>query len=126
MCIAAIIHEALPQNYLNEMERDNPHGGGVAWFQGASIRFRRGVTAKQVGAMQADGSLTYPYLLHFRWATHGPRIPQLTHPFPLGKRAFKGELHGAAPKVLIHNGVWNGYHQFLDLLPKHINEKDTS
>jgi hypothetical protein len=53
--------------------------------------------------------MTYPYLLHFRWATHGDRVAELTHPFPLGPRALLGETSGAADRVLIHNGTWSFY-----------------
>lgn len=121
MCIAAIIYSPLKQEYLNEMEKDNPHGGGVAWL-GKSRRgnpllnFYRGITAKQVGLMQQNATITYPYLLHFRWATHGVRGPEMAHPFPVGRRALNGQLYGNADKVLIHNGVWSGYDKYTDLI----------
>lgn len=109
MCVAAVIFSPISMQYLQCMEEDNPHGAGVAWLQGDSIRFMRGLSAQDIYQMQEDKVMTYPYLMHYRWATHGDKIPQLTHPFPIGPRALLGELHGNAPAVLIHNGTWNSY-----------------
>jgi hypothetical protein len=109
VCVAAIINKPLSREHLQCMDDDNPHGGGVAWLQNGRIAFRRGLTASQIYAMQECGVLTFPYLLHFRWATHGSRTMKLTHPFPTGARAFDGELRGEADEVLIHNGVWHDY-----------------
>lgn len=109
LCIAAVIFEPIPFSYLQSMDEDNPHGGGVAWEQDNKIYFVKGLNAKQIHDMQESGMMTYPYLLHFRWATHGDHVAALTHPFPLGPRALMGELTGTADKVLIHNGTWNYY-----------------
>lgn len=118
MCIAAIINKAISWDFLREMENDNPHGAGVAYFDAdkATIVFKRGLTAAEIMGMQEWGELTYPYLLHFRWATHGPRVPELTHPFPLGPRALHGELAGETDAVFIHNGVWSDYESYLPLI----------
>ena len=109
MCVAAIINKPLSREHLECMDIDNPHGGGVAWLQDGKLQFARGLNSEQIYYMQQAGTLTFPYLLHFRWATHGSRRPELTHPFPTGPRAFYGELRGVADEVLIHNGVWHDY-----------------
>lgn len=115
MCIAAIIFKPVSLHYLLDMEDSNPDGGGVAWQHESekTICFKRGLTATDIFAMQEEGKLTYPYLLHFRWATHGAKTPELTHPFPVGIRALLGELEGTADQVLIHNGTWNTYSMWL-------------
>ncbi len=120
MCIAAIIKEPISREYLHEMNKDNPHGGGVAWLENGFIRFERGLDDAAIWDLQQNGALTYPYFLHFRWATHGGVVPQLTHPFPVGPRALFGELSGYATSVFMHNGVWNGYaaHLHKVLAPK--------
>lgn len=107
MCVAAIINQPVSLAYLKEMEDSNPHGGGVAWpdYAAGVMRFRKGLDHRQIHAMQETGELAYPYLLHFRWATEGDKVPQMTHPFPVGVRALFGELEGAADRVLIHNGT---------------------
>lgn len=109
MCVAAVIFNPVPMADLKDMEDSNPHGAGVAWEQDGEIRFIKGLDAADIFQLQEDKVLKYPYLLHFRWATHGGKIPQLTHPFPLGPRALMGELHGGCQSLLIHNGTWNSY-----------------
>lgn len=108
MCVAAVIHKPVSLKYLNLMQKENPDGAGVAWVEpGATdISFRRGLTADEIFDMQRR-VLKTPYMLHFRWATQGASVPEMTHPFPLGPRALMGELSGTAPTVLIHNGTWH-------------------
>ena len=109
MCVAAIVFKPVQLEYLECMENDNPHGAGVAWLQGEEIRFMRGLTAKDIFQLQSDEVMSYPYLMHFRWATHGAKIAELTHPFPIGPRALLGERSGGCKALLIHNGTWGGY-----------------
>jgi predicted glutamine amidotransferase len=116
MCIAAIISVPLSADDLKLMDESNPHGGGVAWVDCGELRFRRGLGPGEIHAMQESGELTLPYLLHFRWATQGDRVPELTHPFPIGLRAMFGELEGTAESVLIHNGTWSMQDRWLRAL----------
>lgn len=129
MCVAAVIFKPVSLQYLQHMENDNPHGAGVAWQSGDQIQFHKGLKAAEIHAMQETGTMTYPYLLHFRWATHGGRVPELTHPFPTGVRALMGEIAGSAPEVVIHNGTWSGYDDAaLEHVPAELREliTDTS
>lgn len=107
MCVAAVIYKPVSLDYLKEMHDSNPHGAGVAWpdYAAGVMRFKKGLTYEEIHALQEAGELTYPYLLHFRWATEGDKVPQMTHPFPVGVRALFGELEGTADQVLIHNGT---------------------
>lgn len=116
MCVAAIISKPVTMTQLQQMEDDNPHGAGVAWADDGQLFFSKGLGAKEIFELQEAGWLTFPYLLHFRWATHGARTMAMTHPFPLGPRALLGELDGHADKLMIHNGVWHGYKDFLELV----------
>jgi hypothetical protein len=114
MCIAAIIFAPVSLEYLQEMDNDNPHGGGVAFAKpGKGVRFIKGLNAKQIFRLQEDKVVTYPYMLHFRWATMGDKVAALCHPFPIGPRALLGETKGYADKVLIHNGTWAGYNRLI-------------
>lgn len=113
MCVAVVIEsEAGPTlTELRLMESDNPHGAGMAWADGNVVRYRKGMTAGQCFALLKK--IPRPALLHFRWATHGPKVARLTHPFPLGYRAITStKLKGKAPAVLIHNGVWRDYEKY--------------
>lgn len=109
MCVAAIVFNPVCLEYLEAMENDNPHGAGIAWLQNGAIQFMKGLKAKDIYQLQTDEVMSYPYLMHYRWATHGDKVPELTHPFPIGPRALLGELSGSAQAVLIHNGTWNSY-----------------
>jgi hypothetical protein len=115
MCIAAVIFKPVSLKYLVEMDTDNPHGGGVACVKEGRIWFLKGLDAKAIFALQEAEVLTYPYLLHFRWATQGSRIAENCHPFPIGPRALMGETVGFAERVLIHNGTWHTYNRHIPL-----------
>lgn len=121
MCIAAVIYEDLPMADLQRMEDHNPHGGGIAYLgkSGRGVRYRKGLSAAEIHAIQAK--IPRPYLLHFRWATHGDRSPRLAHPFPIGVNAFSDALKGSAPAVLVHNGVWHAYERYA---PRNFTKED--
>lgn len=123
MCVAAIISQPVSMEYLQAMDDENPHGAGVAWVANDLLHFRRGLKAKDIHDMQQSGQLTYPYMAHFRWATHGPKVAGLTHPFPTGYRAFLGELYGTASQVLMHNGVWNDFTDWVDICAETVHSR---
>lgn len=109
MCVAVVITDDSPtKRELLCMEAHNPHGAGLAYYTPAGIRYIKGLDAVEIHSFL--DYLPRPILMHFRWATHGPKTPLLAHPFPLGEAALLGrELEGYAEKVLIHNGVWHQY-----------------
>lgn len=114
MCVAVLVEtEAGPTaDELKAMDSENPHGAGVAFSRGNQVRYHKGVTWKWIAKNQA--SWPRPYLLHFRWATHGGRARHLAHPFPISISAVLSKrLSGDADAVLIHNGVWSDYKRFL-------------
>lgn len=51
-----------------------------------------------------DQNLTFPLVIHFRTASIGGVLPELTHPFPTSGNAPLW-LSGYAPEVLFHNGT---------------------
>lgn len=113
MCVAIVVEhkDGIPARYLHMMEVENPHGAGVAWADGDVLRFKKGLTWRDVRELQDE--LPRPFLLHFRWATHGPSVRRLAHPFVLGPRAFSRSLTGSCKALLIHNGIWNRYDKHL-------------
>lgn len=112
MCVAIIVEGSISTDTLLSCEDNNPHGAGLAWGDGDRVRYRKGLTAMEV--VKIAQALPRPFLLHFRWATHGGRAAHLTHPFPLGHRALiSRSLEGVADAVLIHNGVWGDYERFI-------------
>lgn len=72
----------------------NPHGFGIAWYDGTKVRITKGV--KDLSSIQAliKGLQNYLSLIHFRWATVGEKVKENCHPFYVG-------VNGAA---MVHNG----------------------
>lgn len=116
MCIAAIIFKKLSREYLRHMDTDNPHGGGIACMKNGRLFFLKGLTGEAVYELQEAGALSYPYLLHFRWATQGDKIPEWCHPFPVGPRALMGETAGFTDELIIHNGTWHNEAEWIPLV----------
>lgn len=126
MCVAVVVEADTPKPFeLWQMDSHNPHGAGVAWCEGDIIRYRKGLTWKQV--QDLGDSLPKPWLLHFRWATHGGKIARLTHPFPLGHKALSNfKLTGSAEAVLIHNGTWSNYRKYVPGKFRKVDLSDTA
>lgn len=91
----------------NEMNKD---GFGFAWTEGNVVKWDKGHEAKDLSKALMDRylALPFPKAIHFRLATHGGVIPELTHPFPI-KRGVPHDLTGSAKAVLFHNGIWHDY-----------------
>lgn len=110
MCVAVVVTGKSPTlEDLKKMEDDNPHGGGIAYIADGGVAYLKNLSATQISSYIEH--LPRPLLIHFRWATHGGIKPYLTHPFPIGKLSKK--LSGVADSVLIHNGTWSGYKNWL-------------
>lgn len=115
MCVAAVIFKPVSLEYLRLMHEDNPHGAGIACVKQGRLFFMKGLDADAIFGLQQVGAISFPYLLHFRWATLGDKIPELCHPFPIGPRALLGETVGFADSVLIHNGTWNRFEHHIPI-----------
>ena len=129
MCVAVIVQtkKRIPREQLKAMSDANPHGGGIAWYIDPTadkgiVLYRKGMSWEEIDYIQ--DRLPRPFFLHFRIATKGEKIPELTHPFPLGMQAFTEDLAGKADMgVLMHNGTWPDYHKFI---PEGINSNTVS
>src|SRR5579864_305402 len=114
MCVAVLVESKDPTpDEIRSMARQNPDGGGIAWVDGNLVHYRRGLNADKAIALVAK--LPRPYFMHFRIATRGKPIPQLTHPFPVGFAAISGadDLKGMAAAVLMHNGTWQDFRKYV-------------
>lgn len=113
MCIIFSCYEGVPDKHdLRAAAEGNPHGAGIAWVQDGRVQWRKGIqgkpdyVAKEIGKLIEGKPL--PLLIHFRVATVGGPIPELTHPFPIvGKVPLA--LQGSANQVLMHNGHWTDW-----------------
>lgn len=116
MCIAIVItgSHRPTRSELERMHRHNSDGAGVGWADGGKTHWLKGLTAKDVDEWLDQ--LPRPVLVHFRYATVGGAIPELTHPFPVSRlmpSAVSGSLK--AP-IMIHNGHWGGWERYRDKL----------
>lgn len=123
MCVAVIVKSKshIPSDHLEAMAEHNPDGGGIAWLDGDQVQYRKGLTWQQIDAYQ--DLIPRPFFMHFRIATRGGKIPELTHPFPVGAQAFSEDLVGMAPAVIIHNGTWSDFEKYV---PEGIDKKSVS
>lgn len=113
MCVAVIVESQnrIPSAHLEAMHKANDDGAGLAWISGDQIQYRKGLTWQEIDELQ--DKIPRPFLMHFRIATRGAPIPELTHPFPIGMQAFSDDLVGLAPAVLIHNGTWSDFRRYV-------------
>lgn len=133
MCVAAIQpHGAKPPSKadLLSMERQNPHGAGVAWPQYNSdgvvvIAYRKGLDHKEVHKILTEmyEQKVGPVLFHFRWSTVGGVNPLLCHPFPVEEHPHLAK-EGEASEVLIHNGHWSDYEGIMKSNPGLFDPKE--
>lgn len=83
---------AIPSDeVMYRSKKDNPHGWGLMSFKEGQFTVLKGMNNYNLDLKTVEGS---PYVLHLRWATHGPKVTANCHPFEITPR-----LHMA------HNGV---------------------
>jgi hypothetical protein len=111
MCVIAIVHDKRPsQQMIEDMWKQNSHGGGMAWREGegenAMVRWSKGLKLQDMINMCRE--LPTPYVAHFRIASVGGVRPDLTHPFAIDEIDLSTDLEGETQgAVLFHNGHWN-------------------
>lgn len=109
MCLLIYTHnpKTIPESHYRNAFQRNGDGAGFCYSKDGEIHVRKGFfTIKSFleAIPEADGC---PSIVHFRWATTGPKITENCHPFDAGNGWYMG-----------HNGVIDGF----DELP---NESDT-
>lgn len=102
MCQIILCDKNKPSRaYLEDSWQVNKNGAGIAWFKGPSLRFIKGIM-KFKEFINIFYKVPHPCVVHFRQATSGTVMPQLTHPFVVGLKT--DALDGQAKAVLFHNG----------------------
>lgn len=126
MCIIYAVYKNIPND--EELERgawQNDDGAGIAWLDRKknTVRWVKGLSSKVDDIHKAikDEGIVPPYGIHFRTASIGGTIGELTHPFPICKAVPTWEA-GSAPLVLMHNGHINNWKEWL--LPMVLSHKD--
>ena len=97
----------IPYSYLKNSAISNPHGSGIAIADGERLIIQKSATW---GAEEIQTALDkfkgHPAIVHFRYATHGGKNYQNTHPFWL-------------------NDKWCAAHNGVITIPTHKDESDT-
>lgn len=110
MCVILISNpeaKRLDENHVLDAYMCNQDGIGAAWLEDGKVCWRKGISITD--AVTLANTLPQPYMFHFRLATIGQTIPELTHPFPMFgdiDEDLEGHtIHG----VLMHNGHWGSW-----------------
>lgn len=107
MCNIMICKNRMPTD--SELEgswRSNYHGAGIGWYKDNKVYYIKGIMSlEELKNKLNELNLTTPFVIHFRLASSGERVPELTHPFivsPDNKNPLK--YCGDYP-ILFHNGT---------------------
>lgn len=114
MCliIASSSGKRVSKKILEEAARSNRDGGGLAWLSDNKIHFRKGIDFEEVDKILDAEAKDCPWVCHFRIATIGAAIPELTHPFSIDEIAST-ESAGEAKSVLFQNGTFHTWKEYL-------------
>lgn len=114
MCliIASPSGKGISEEILKDAARQNAHGAGIAWLDKGKIQFRKALTVEQVKELLEKEAVGKPWVVHFRIATVGGSIPELTHPFTIDEEASVAPS-GEADAVLFQNGTFGNWKDYL-------------
>ena len=84
----------------------NSDGAGVAWAEGGTLKWMKGLHHADVENLITDGVLKPPCIIHYRITSAGETCDALTHPFPVTPQV-QLDLSGESTSfpVLFHNGT---------------------
>jgi len=92
----------LTEAYFKTAWKNNPHGGGLVYREGDRMVVRKTVRGWKkfytIYAQARAANTETHFLVHFRWATHGKKNIENTHPFKVDDGVYFG-----------HNGVLSRY-----------------
>lgn len=120
MCVAITLAPGgkLSQNEVEQMNRSNADGVGIAWASKGVVQWWKTTKVDPAYVAQTISAFAeHPRLVHFRYSTAGGTRPELCHPFEVGPKANCSPV-GIAAKVMIHNGHWGRWSEVKDLLEK--------
>jgi len=119
MCIIAVCNDRkLTDAELLNCWENNSDGAGMAWFDKKEHVIKKGFMNYDLFKAEYASIDILPHIVHFRIATAGGVIPELTHPFICTKKSpLSLEWRGKEP-VLFHNGIvfnWLSLAEMLDI-----------
>jgi hypothetical protein len=95
---------------LQACQAKNPHGAGIAWREGGSVRWLKSNDLAVIHQLSQEkqGEL----VIHFRWASVGGVCNELRHPFPVTLDA-RLNRKGKTQAALFQNGTWHAWRRAL-------------
>lgn len=117
MCVIAICNDRkLTDDELHSCWQSNDDGAGMAWFDGKKHVIEKGYMKYDEFKNRYEDINIFPHVVHFRIATAGGKIPELTHPFICSRKSPTSiEWIGKEP-VLFHNGIVHNWYAMADML----------
>ena len=116
MCIICLkpVKRAIPApEMITACFMNNPDGAGIMYPETGEIRIIKGLmTIQSVNeALKAiPDPKSIPIVIHFRFATHGAKSAENTHPFPLsGDFNELRVLDHSVKSAIVHNGIMHQY-----------------
>lgn len=112
MCliIASPLGKPISEEILRDAARHNSNGCGLAWLdlENKKIQYRKALNVDELIKLLNEDALGKIWVAHFRIATVGGPIPELTHPFTIDEHASIAPS-GEADAVLFQNGTFHSW-----------------
>lgn len=120
MClIIASQNGVLPSaDIIKRAAQDNPHGWGLMYATKRGIQVHKGMRNSALKPI-LERAKGLPYVLHFRWATHGPKTVDNCHPFKVNRdlwMAHNGIIQIDTTSVPLRSDSWHFARTLGDLL----------
>jgi hypothetical protein len=96
--IACCRDRAMKPEYVKNASSHNPDGVGISYIHKGKVRIWKTMNHKKFSRLYAKFfQNVLPHVVHFRYATHGPKSAQNAHPY----------LFHSDTKAFCHNGVFS-------------------
>src|SRR5271157_5457445 len=95
----------------------NPDGFGLVYADNGQLTVHKGLELSQLQSVLPD-ALDHPYMLHFRWATHGTVNTDNCHPFRVIRKQLYMAHNGILPIKIVNPQMSDTWH-----LAKHIQSE---
>ena len=119
MCyIAVCLTRKLTDSEIGLYWSLNPDGAGVGWASGGRCHIMKGFRKLREFQQFYRGFSFQSHVVHFRFATSGRVVGELTHPFPVMSTAPVSLCWSGGAPIMVYNGHWAKWEQELFALPE--------
>jgi glucosamine 6-phosphate synthetase-like amidotransferase/phosphosugar isomerase protein len=106
MCVITINqNKKLNKEDIKKIWNSNPDGAGIIYYKNGQLRFKKGIMNLKK-FLEIYEKIELPHIVHFRLASIGKIVPELTHPFPVFEN---NKLEGKSRLLFAHNGHIGNY-----------------